>query len=62
MTREERIEFVSERLKYFIPVIAHDTLEASGAIANVAGEIVDRWETELQSVNAYERTENAKRP
>lgn len=52
MTREERIEFVSERLKYFIPVIAVDTIEASGAIASTAREIVDCWERELQSTES----------
>jgi len=49
MTSEERMEFVKERLKYFIPAIAHHTLEASGAVADVAREIVDCWEGELSA-------------
>lgn len=48
MTREERMAFVSERLLYFIPVVAHATMEATGAVERTAEEIVDAWEAELR--------------
>lgn len=54
MTSEERMEFVSERLMYFIPNIARITLEASGAVSEVARQIVDCWEEDLQSANGKE--------
>lgn len=47
MTREQRIEFVSKRLKLFIPTVVHHTMEATGAVRDVTIEIVNEWESEL---------------
>ena len=50
MTSEERMEFVSARLALFIPDIALDTMQGTGAIAEIARQIVDRWEEDLESL------------
>jgi hypothetical protein len=53
MNRDERMAFVKSKLRLFVPTIALQTGAIRNALNEVAGQIVDKWEQDLQPTQIF---------